>query len=228
MLNEKFGITPLLYGSVGLEYLTGESLSADDIDILIPNTFLTDRWRELVDLLDEMGYRLTDEREHSFERGGVSYSYAQIEELSDFAGISPSDIEEKEIDGVRFKSLDLEQYFSVYSASARDGYRRDVRGKKDRNKLLLIKKHLSKRKKLPKDGSGIKNMLFEGGVEFAIEFFGIILGIAITCLFPLPIFEEWPELAIFIGAIIIVGLMGVGLLIAHLIKAKIKAKKEIT
>ena len=31
LLSSKFGIIPLMYGSLGLEYLTGESMNADDI-----------------------------------------------------------------------------------------------------------------------------------------------------------------------------------------------------
>ena len=34
LLNERFGIVPLLYGSLGLEYITNKNLNSDDIDIL--------------------------------------------------------------------------------------------------------------------------------------------------------------------------------------------------
>ena len=37
LLSDKFGIVPLLYGSLGLAYLTGDDLGADDIDILVPH-----------------------------------------------------------------------------------------------------------------------------------------------------------------------------------------------
>ena len=46
MLNEIFGIIPLMYGSLGLEYLTGADLHADDIDILIPKEFIFDNWTD--------------------------------------------------------------------------------------------------------------------------------------------------------------------------------------
>ena len=32
LLNERFGIVPLMYGSLGLEYITNETLNVDDID----------------------------------------------------------------------------------------------------------------------------------------------------------------------------------------------------
>ena len=87
------GITPLLYGSLGLEYLTGKSLNADDIDILIPKKFLTDKWEEFHHILENAGHVLIDKHEHTFEKNGIHFSYAQIEELETFASISKDDIE---------------------------------------------------------------------------------------------------------------------------------------
>ena len=53
MLNDNFNIVPLLYGSLGLEVLTNSSLNADDIDILIPQVFVTgDKWKEFKAFLE--------------------------------------------------------------------------------------------------------------------------------------------------------------------------------
>ena len=54
-LSDKFSMVPLLYGSLGLEYLTGDDLSADDIDILVPRVFITERWHEFKALLEAQG-----------------------------------------------------------------------------------------------------------------------------------------------------------------------------
>lgn len=62
-------------------------------------------------------------------------------------------------------------------------------------------------------------LLNKDWLEFAIELGAIVVGIAIVWLFPIP-FEEWPELAILIGAVIIVGIGGLAALIIHLIKRK--------
>ena len=35
------GVTPLLYGSLGLWRRTGEAIFADDIDVLLPETWLS-------------------------------------------------------------------------------------------------------------------------------------------------------------------------------------------
>ena len=143
LLSDKFGIVPLLYGSLGLEHLTGEDLGADDIDILIPRAFITERWQEFKAMLEKQGYVLTDAHEHTFVRDGVAYSYADIEDLESFTGIRVEDIETHEVNGVRFLLLSLEQYLAVYRRSSMDGYRVNVRQKKDAEKIRFIESKLS-------------------------------------------------------------------------------------
>ena len=141
-LSDKFDIVPLLYGSLGLEYLTVDALGSDDIDILVPRAFITERWHEFKSLLEAQGYVLFDEHEHTFVRDGVAYSYADIEDLESFAGINTEDIEMHEVDGVRFLLLSLEQYLAVYKRSSKDGYRVNVRQKKDADKIRFIESKL--------------------------------------------------------------------------------------
>lgn len=142
LLSDKFNIVPLLYGSLGLEYLTGDDLGADDIDILVPRVFITERWHEFKSLLETQGYVLFDEHEHTFAHGGVAYSYADIEDLESFVGIKTEDIDVHEVNGVRFLLLSLEQYLAVYKKSSKDGYRVNVRQKKDADKIRFIESKL--------------------------------------------------------------------------------------
>ena len=141
-LSDKFGIVPMLYGSLGLEYLTGDALGSDDIDILVPRVFITERWYEFKALLEAQGYVLTDEHEHTFVRDGVAYSYADIEDLEPFAGINTESIEMREAEGIGFLLLSLEQYLAVYRQSSKDGYRVNVRQKKDADKIRFIESKL--------------------------------------------------------------------------------------
>ena len=142
LLSDKFNIDPLLYGSLGLEYLTGDALGADDIDILVLRVFITDCWQEFKAVLEEHRYVLVDEHEHTFVRDGVAYSYADIEDLESFAAINTEDIEMHEVDGVRFLLLSLEQYLAVYRQSSKDGYRVNIRQKKDVDKIRFIESKL--------------------------------------------------------------------------------------
>ena len=142
LLSDNLGIVPLLYGSLGLEYLTGDDLGADDIDILLPRVFITERWHEFKSLLEAQGYILFDEHEHTFVRDCVEYSYADIEDMKTFASIRAEDIEMYEADGVSFLLLSLEQYLAVYRQSSKDGYRVNVRQKKDADKIRFIESKL--------------------------------------------------------------------------------------
>ncbi len=144
LLSAALGIMPLMYGSLGLEYLTGENLNADDIDILIPQAFLSDRWENFRAVLEDNGYMLIDEHEHTFEKDGIHYSYAKLEELEAFAGIHANEIETVRTENVSFRVLSLEQYLKVYSASVKDGYRVNIRNKKDSEKIAFIQERLKK------------------------------------------------------------------------------------
>ena len=75
-------------------------------------------------------------------RDGVAYSYADIDDLESFADINTEDIEMYEADGVRFLLLSLEQYLAVYKQSSKDGYRVNVRQKKDADKIRFIESKL--------------------------------------------------------------------------------------
>ena len=142
ILSENFDTVPLLYGSLGLEYLTGDDLGSDDIDILVPRILITDRWRDFQTVLETAGYTLQDEHEHTFIRDGVAYSYADIEDLEPFAGIRTEEIEKREKDGVSFLVLSLEMYIKVYKKSSMDGYRVKFRHKKDAEKIKFIESKL--------------------------------------------------------------------------------------
>ena len=142
LLQEEMQIIPLLYGSLGLEYLTKENMDADDIDILIPGIYLSEQWATFRAMLERNCYRLIDEYEHTFEKNGIHLSYARLEELEPFAGISVPDIAISEANHIKFRLLTLEQYLKVYTASARDGYRMNVKEKKDQKKIDFIRSQL--------------------------------------------------------------------------------------
>lgn len=141
-LNKKLSIVPLLFGSLGLEQTLHTSLNADDIDILIPETFLNEKWNNVVTVMNDNGYVLYDLHEHAFEKSGLSLAFASIESLTPFAGIDIVKIPIIEESGVYYYLLDLHDYLKVYTASSKDGYRKNIKNKKDEEKIKLINKAL--------------------------------------------------------------------------------------
>ena len=141
-LNEKFKVSPLLYGSLGLEILTRRSLDPKDIDLLIPLEFIQERWENLKSELEEQGYKLIDINEHEFSNGHHKLGFSDIEDLEDYAAININEIEYRDYSDIKYRLLNLNQYLLVYSRSVKDGYRINTRNKKDNEKIDLIKEIL--------------------------------------------------------------------------------------
>lgn len=143
-LTETLGITPLLFGSLGLEQRLGANLNADDIDVLIPEEYLDEKWDMLIEVMATLGYTLYDIHEHAFEKNGVSAAFASIENLVPFANVDITRIPVVDENGIRYYLLVLEDYLKVYTASSKDGYRKDTKNKNDTEKIELIKRALEK------------------------------------------------------------------------------------
>ena len=144
LLNKKLNIVPLLYGSLGLEQRLHINLNTDDIDILIPEVFLNERWNSIISVMNDNGYVLYDLHEHAFEKSGLSIAFAKAEDLTPFAGIDITKIPVIEEAGACYYLLDLQDYLKVYTASSKDGYRKNVKNKQDEQKIELINKALGK------------------------------------------------------------------------------------
>ncbi len=142
-INKNMNIVPLLYGSLGLEQRLHINLNADDIDVLIPEIFLNEKWRIVVELMSKNGYSLYDIGEHAFEKNGLSIAFASIESLAPFADVDVKKIPVIRENGIYYKLLDMHDYLKVYTASLKDGYRKNVKNKNDKEKIDLINKALS-------------------------------------------------------------------------------------
>ncbi len=164
LLNRKLDIVPLLFGSLGLEQRLNRDLSADDIDVLIPEIFLNEKWGSIVELMNNAGYTLRDLHEHEFEKSGLRVAFAAIESLAPFAGIDLKQIPVIKEDGVCYYLPDLHDYLKVYKASAKDGYRKNVKNKKDNEKIELINNELRKHK----EAKRMSELLYQGHASFRL------------------------------------------------------------
>lgn len=144
ILNARLHVIPLLFGSLGLEQRLHTNLNADDIDVLIPEAFLNEKWNNIVEIMTENGYLLYDVHEHAFEKSGLSIAFAAMESLAPFAGVDLAKIPVVEDAGIRYYLLDLQDYLKVYTASSKDGYRKNIKNKNDKQKIDLINQAMHK------------------------------------------------------------------------------------
>ena len=145
-INKTFRVSPLLFGSLGLERRLGISLNSDDIDVLLPERLLKADWQRLIAMMEDLSYTLQGEEEHEFVKGDFRIAFASIENLEPFAGVDLNAIPLITDQGASYCLLELPDYLRVYEASSKDGYRKNVKNKQDQQKIDLILKALGEEK----------------------------------------------------------------------------------
>ncbi len=140
LINDRLGVKPVLFGSLGLEVRLGVGLNADDIDILLPENVLQEAWEKLAGLMGEIGYTLADAAKREFEKDGLRVSCAPLEEWGPFAGIDTRRIPAVTDSGVHYLLPGLPDYLRIYEALSKAAGRREDKKKRDRDKLTLIRR----------------------------------------------------------------------------------------
>ncbi|MCE4047390.1 MULTISPECIES: hypothetical protein [Bacillaceae] len=137
-LNKNLGITPVLYGSLGLEVVTGINFNPQDIDILVPISYIEEKWPLLKEMMEKLSYELTDLHEHKFEKNGFEIGFAYEEDLPHFAGVAYNLLEMKVEAEARFKVLSVKDFLAVYRKSSKDSYRKTKNNNKDLKKIAIL------------------------------------------------------------------------------------------
>jgi len=109
----KYGVTPTLYGSLGLYRIVDQLDQVNDIDIIIPNKNLIDELDKLMRILAEIGYKQDAPYPHEFTKGDSSVGFEPESDLEEL-GISLETLKVTEVDGVQFKELSPKDYLLVY------------------------------------------------------------------------------------------------------------------
>lgn len=109
----KYGITPILYGSLGLYRIVGQLDEINDIDIIIPNKNLIDRFSELMKIMEEIEYRQDAHYPHEFTKGNGQIGFEPDSDLNEL-GIDSEKLKITEIDDSKFKELSPADYLKVY------------------------------------------------------------------------------------------------------------------
>ena len=143
-------LTPLLMGSVGLEYLTKTNWQSKDIDIHVPGDprgwaapgeCLTD-WHKIVSAMALLDYQLIDSHEHQFVKAPYSVGFGVIQTLPPFADVAISELVPHHLNGVDFLLPTLADYLKIYHASSKDSYRAERNNHKDFAKIAYLTKLL--------------------------------------------------------------------------------------
>ena len=134
-------IKPVIYGSFGVSIYLGDFKDFKDVDILIEDEFINDRWEEFRKLFESKGFNLINEKEHEFELNGKKVGFASrnilIRDgiLNDFSEL----IQYENKDAL---TLTPESFLKAYRFSVKDGYRINTRGKKDKDIIEKLEDYI--------------------------------------------------------------------------------------
>ena len=141
---KELNIKPVIYGSFGVSLYLGDFKKFEDLDILIEDEFINDKWLEFRKLFELRGFNLVDEKEHEFELEGKRVGFASKNIL----------IRDKIINDYReliqYKNkeaftLTPEDFLRAYRFSIKDGYRINTRGKKDNSIIKKLEIYINKK-----------------------------------------------------------------------------------
>jgi hypothetical protein len=140
ILNE-LNIKPVIYGSFGVSAYLGNFKNFEDLDILIEDEFVNNKWDEFRKLFESKGFSLINGKEHEFELNGKKVGFSSKDIL----------IRDKIINDyswlVQYKNenaftLTPEDFLKAYKFSVKDGYRINTRSKKDTDVIEKLENYI--------------------------------------------------------------------------------------
>lgn len=132
---------PIVYGSFGVATYLGDFKTFGDLDLLINDEWINDRWEDLKKILESNGFTLIDKREHEFQFQDYKVGFASRNILirdkiiNDFSEL----VQYKNEDAL---TLSPESFLKAYKFSLQDGYRINTRNKKDQDIINRLKNFL--------------------------------------------------------------------------------------
>lgn len=129
---KKLNTKPVIYGSFGVATYLGDFKDFEDVDLLIEDEFLNNKWEEFRKLFESNGFNLINKKEHEFEFEGKKVGFASRDILirdkiiNDYSEL----IQYKNTDAFTLTPGD---FLKAYKFSVKDGYRIKTRGKKDKD-----------------------------------------------------------------------------------------------
>ena len=143
-INKRFNSLPLLFSSFGLSLAINKDLDPTDIDILLSDILVTKKLFEVDEMMLNLGYELKNRSENEYVKSGIIIGFGRegsLKELKDL-GIDIEELKTVKNDLCEFLVLEPKEYLIVYEKFLEDGYRNKKKGRKDMEKVGLIKKVL--------------------------------------------------------------------------------------
>jgi len=140
----RMGITPIVYGSLGLAFLIKKQIPINDIDIILLDDEFNNRWNDIRKFLTkDMKYTTDPEHKQEF-LNDIFVSFMSVSDIRKLTEINISQLQKTIKNKISYYNLTPNQHLDIYKNGLLNKFRRQKREKDDKNKIDLIRKYLLK------------------------------------------------------------------------------------
>jgi hypothetical protein len=140
----RMGITPIVYGSLGLAFLIKKQIPINDIDMILLDDDFDNRWEDICKfLIKDMKYAIDPEHKQEF-LNDILVSFMSVSDIRKLTKINISQLQKTARKEITYYNLTLNQHLNIYKNGLLNKFRRQKKEKDDKNKIDLIRRYLLK------------------------------------------------------------------------------------
>lgn len=139
----QLGMNPVLYGAVGVSVYLGDFRKFQDIDFLVEDEFLNERWEETKRHLEEKGFKLEDaKKEHEFINAADVKIALGKQSVLEKDGIGSVQTDSRTVNklGIEVRTLSPEAFLRAYEFSSKATYM--DRKNKDQDVIRRLRQYI--------------------------------------------------------------------------------------
>jgi hypothetical protein len=110
----RHGIVPTLYGSLGLYRLISPLNEISDIDIVVPTIYVKEKFGELLNIMNSIGYLQDAVFPHEFTKGEGQIGFEPEDDFRDYEGVDSAKFKTTKVGGAEFRELNPQDYLTIY------------------------------------------------------------------------------------------------------------------
>jgi len=142
LIEGRFGVHPVVYGSLGVELALNKDYDAQDVDLLLDDEIVSGDQLPL--LLHKAGYKRVVKPYLAFKKNGVEVEIARQSYWKKEAGFLDENPLLINRDMASYSVLDVKNLWRLYKYLTKHSLRSDTKRNRDKAKLLDLEKNIRK------------------------------------------------------------------------------------
>lgn len=140
----KLGITPIVYGSLGLYFLIGRKIQINDIDLLVEENDFR-QWDEIKKIVLDLDYQIDPDHDQEFKGKNCFLSILLVADIKKLIGKNKFNLKKTVLKNAVFYNFSLFEHIKIYQNGLKNIWRCRKKEKDDKEKIQLIKLAIKKK-----------------------------------------------------------------------------------